>query len=39
MKNRGISSVIFHHTNKSTGTASGSNMSQRLIDTQLFLGS
>ena len=22
MKNRGISSVIFHHTNKSTGTAS-----------------
>ena len=37
MKNRGISSVIFHHTNKSTGTASGSNMSQRLIDTHIIL--
>ena len=36
-KSKGISSVIFHHTNKSTGSASGSNMSQRLIDTHLIL--
>ena len=37
LKSKGISSVIFHHTNKSTGSASGSNMSQRLIDTHIIL--
>ena len=37
LKSKGTSSVIFHHINKSTGSASGSNMSQRLIDTHLIL--
>ncbi len=37
LKSKGISSVIFHHINKSTGSASGSNMSQRLIDTHIIL--
>ena len=37
LKSKGVSSVIFHHINKSTGSASGSNMSQRLIDTHLIL--
>ena len=31
IKNRGITTVIFHHTGKTTGTASGSNMSLRLV--------
>ena len=37
MKNKGITIVLFHHTGKTTGTASGSNMSQRLIDTHIIL--
>ena len=36
LKSKNISSFIFHHTNKSTGSASGSNMSQRLIDTHII---
>jgi len=37
LKNKGITIVLFHHTGKTTGTASGSNMSQRLIDTHIIL--
>ena len=37
LKTRGIITVFFHHTGKSTGTASGSNMAQRLIDTHIIL--
>jgi len=37
MKNKGITVILFHHTGKTTGTASGSNMSQRLIDTHIIL--
>ena len=37
LKTKGIVTVFFHHTGKSTGTASGSNMSQRLIDTHIVL--
>ena len=37
LKTRGIITIFFHHTGKSTGTASGSNMAQRLIDTHIIL--
>ena len=37
IKNRGITTVIFHHTGKTTGTASGSNMSLRLVDTHIVM--
>ena len=37
MKNKGITVILFHHTGKTTGSASGSNMSQRLIDTHIIL--
>lgn len=35
-KTKGASLVLFHHTNKSTGSASGSNMSQRFVDTHII---
>ena len=37
LKTRGVIIVFFHHTGKTTGTASGSNLSQRLIDTHIIL--
>ena len=37
LKTRGIVTVFFHHTGKTTGTASGSNLSQRLVDTHIIL--
>ena len=33
----GVVIVYFHHTNKSTGSASGSNMALRLVDTHIIL--
>ena len=37
LKTKGIVIVFFHHTGKTTGTASGSNLSQRLVDTHIIL--
>ena len=37
LKTKGIIIVFFHHTGKTTGTASGSNLSQRLVDTHIIL--
>ena len=37
LKTKGVIIVFFHHTGKTTGTASGSNLSQRLVDTHLIL--
>ena len=37
LKTRGVIIVFFHHTGKTTGTASGSNLSQRLVDTHIIL--
>ena len=37
LKTKGVIIVFFHHTGKTTGTASGSNLSQRLIDTHIIL--
>jgi hypothetical protein len=37
LKTKGIVIIYFHHLGKSTGTASGSNMALRLVDTHLVL--
>ena len=37
LKTKGVIIIFFHHTGKTTGTASGSNLSQRLVDTHLIL--
>jgi len=37
LKTKGVITVFFHHTGKTTGTASGSNLSQRLVDTHIIL--
>ena len=37
LKTRGIMTIFFHHVGKSTGTASGSNLAQRLVDTHIIL--
>ena len=37
LKTKGIIIVFFHHTGKTTGTASGSNLAQRLVDTHIIL--
>ena len=37
LKTMGVVIVYFHHTNKSTGSASGSNMALRLVDTHIIL--
>ena len=37
LKTMGIVIIYFHHLGKSTGTASGSNMALRLVDTHLIL--
>ena len=37
LKTKGVIIVFFHHTGKTTGTASGSNLSQRLVDTHILL--
>ena len=37
LKTKGVIIIFFHHTGKTTGTASGSNLSQRLVDTHIIL--
>jgi hypothetical protein len=37
LKTKGVIIVFFHHTGKTTGTASGSNLAQRLVDTHIIL--
>ena len=37
LKTKGVIIVFFHHTGKTNGTASGSNLSQRLVDTHIIL--
>ena len=37
LKTMGVVIVYFHHTNKSNGSASGSNMALRLVDTHIIL--
>ena len=37
LKTKGVIVVFFHHVGKSTGTASGSNLAQRLVDTHIIL--
>ena len=37
LKTKGVIIIFFHHTGKTTGTASGSNLSQRLVDTHILL--
>ena len=37
LKTKGVVIVFFHHVGKSTGTASGSNLAQRLVDTHIIL--
>jgi hypothetical protein len=37
LKTMGIVIIYFHHLGKSTGTASGSNMALRLVDTHLIM--
>ena len=35
LKNKGIANMFIHHANKSTGTSSGSNAKERLIDLSI----
>ena len=37
LKTKGVVIIFFHHVGKSTGTASGSNLAQRLVDTHIIL--